>query len=433
MRQTQISRRTFMGRSAAATAVFNIVPRHVLGGPGHTPPSEVITRGVIGTGGRGTGAFVQANEEGKSPVVLAVCDVDKARLDRALKKTERACEGYTDFRRVLERRDIDTVCIATPPHWHALISIAAAQAGKDILCEKPLTRCIGEGQAVIRAVERYGRILQIGTYGRFHSYHGFGPSRELRKLVTSGLLGTPIKVRVSRAHGFNWKVKEWSGRSFLETQPVPSELDYDMWLGPAPFKPYHRHRTHGSFRGYWDYDGGGLADMGQHYLDPLQYILDKDHTSPATIEAEAPWPQHDDAVQMWGRVTLTYEDGTAIIFESGEWGEEEPGGKELPFIEGPKGKLWARYRTEPEGLFEAVKSMPDPPKLIGFEEAVRTRQQPGGHVGAAHRSATLLHLANTAIRTGRKVVFDPKTERFVGDEEANRIAYRPMRAPWTLG
>ena len=431
MGQTRISRRTFMGRTAAATAVFNIVPRHVLGGPGHTPPSDVITRGVIGTGGRGTGAFVKANEEGKTPVVLAVCDVDKDRVDRALKKTERACEGYTDFRRVLERKDIDTVCIATPPHWHSLISIAAAQAGKDILCEKPLTCFIGEGQAVIRTVEKYGRILQIGTYGRFHSYRGYGPSKELRKLVTSGLLGSPVKVRVSRAHGFNWKVKQWSGRPFLETQAVPDELDYDMWLGPAPFKPYHRHRTHGSFRGYWDYDGGGLADMGQHYLDPVQYLLEKDDTSPVEIEAVAPYPPHPEACGKWGRVDMTYADGCKIILETNACGPPTTSGH--PCIEGPKGKVFRGFKTDPTDLKDALAALPDPPRQISdFNESIVTRNKFGLNEVNGNRSNLLVHLANCAIRTGRKLKFDPVKQRFIGDEEANRLADQPMRAPWHL-
>lgn len=428
MSSKDLTRRQFLGRAGTTAATFSIVPRHVLGGPGHTPPSEVITRAVIGTGGRGRSGHVTANREGKPPVTLAVCDVDEKRLAAGLKKAARSCDAYTDFRRVLERKDIDTIHIATPPHWHALMSIASAQAGKDILCEKPLTKFIYEGRAVVDAVRRYGRILQLGTYGRFGKYHRFGPSRELRKLVTSGLLGSPVTVRVAKSQGFNWKVKQWSGKTNLTPQTMPSELHYDMWLGPAPVKPYHPHRVHGSFRGYWDYDGGGLADMGEHYLDPVQYFLDKDDTSPVEIEAYAPWPQHPDAVGMWGRVTLKYEDGTTLILESGEWGEQEKG--KLPFLEGPKGKVYKHYKTEPAGLFEKLRAYPDPPRMIRFQEAVRTRKQPGGNAEVAHRSATLLHLANIAIRTGRKLRYDPVAERFIGDEEANRFVNVPMRAPW---
>ncbi|MEW6250442.1 MAG: Gfo/Idh/MocA family oxidoreductase, partial [Planctomycetota bacterium] len=415
--------------AAQTVAAFYIVPRHVLGGPGCTPPSEVITRAVIGTGGMGMNHVV-ANEAGQPPVTLAVCDVDKTHLAQALKKAGPGCEGYSDFRRVLERKDVDTVHIATPPHWHALIAITAVQAGKDVLGEKPLSRTVGEGRILADAIRRYGRVFQVNTHGRFDNYYQYGASKLLRKLVTSGLLGWPLTVRVGAGEGFNWKVKEWSGRPSLPVEPVPDVLDYDFWLGPAPVKPYHPHRVHASFRGYWDYDGGGLSDMGQHYLDPIQYILDKDNSSPVEIEAEAPWPTHPDAVGLWGTVRLKYIDGTTLILTSGEWGPPPQDG--LPLIEGPKGKVFENYRTEPAGLFDQVSRLPDPPPLLDFETAVRTRQQAGGNADVAHRSCTLVNLANIAIRLGRKLRFDSVKQEFVGDDEANRFVNPPMRAPWHL-
>ncbi len=431
MLKKRVSRRQFVGGAAATVAAFYIVPRHVLGGPGYTPPSEVITRGVIGTGGQGLGHVVE-NVEGQPPVTLAVCDVDQNHVNNALKKAGRSCDAYSDFRYVLERKDIDTIHIATPPHWHALVAIAAAQAGKDVFGEKPCTRTIGEGQALADAMRRYGRIYQVNTHGRFGGYHQipFGATKLLRKLVDSGLLGTPLLVRVTPAQGYNWKVKEWSGRTDLKPELVPSVLNYDMWLGPALEKPYHPHRVHGSFRGYWDYDGGGLADMGQHYLDPLQYLLSKDDTGPVEIEADAPWPPHPDAVGMWGTVRLTYDDGTTLLLQSGEWGPPVEAG--LPFIEGPKGKLYDNYRTDPPGLFEQIAALPDPLPLITFETAVRTRQQPSGNADVSHRSCSLPSLANIAIRTGRKLRWDPVQQRFPDDEQANRFVNPPMRAPWHI-
>jgi hypothetical protein len=199
-----ISRRAFVRSAATTVAAFYIVPRHVLGGPGHTPPSEVITRAVIGTGGQGL-AHVVENVEGKPPVTLAVCDVDRQHLEAGLKKAGRSCEGYADFRRVLDRQDIDTVHIATPPHWHALIAVAAAQAGKDVLGEKPTTRTIGEGRALVEAIRRYGRVYQVNTHSRFENDYQFGATKRLRKLVDSGLLGTPLTVRVTSALDFHWK------------------------------------------------------------------------------------------------------------------------------------------------------------------------------------------------------------------------------------
>ncbi len=429
MHRQRISRRQFVRDAAAAVAAFYIVPRHVLGGPGYTPPSEVLTRAVIGTGGMGM-SHVEPNTEGKPPATLAVCDVDRDHLAAALKRAGKGCQGYSDFREVLERQDIDTIHIATPPHWHALIAIAAAQAGKDVLGEKPTTRTIREGRVLAETMRRYGRIYQVNTHFRFGGYYQFGASKMLRKLADSGLLGTPLIARVGASSGFNWKVNEWSGRTDLTPQPVPEVLNYDMWLGPAPVKPYHPHRVHQSFRGYWDYDGGGLSDMGQHYLDPVQYILNKDDTGPVEIEARAPWPTHPDAVGLWGTVTMKYADGTLLVLSSGEWGPAVP--RDLPFIEGPKGKVYDNYRTDPPGLFEQISALADPPPLIDFETGVRTRQQPGGNADVTHRSCTLVNLANIAIRTGRKLRWDPVREQFIGDEQASRLVDQPMRAPWHL-
>jgi len=310
------------------------------------------------------------------------------------------------------------------------MGIAAAQAGFDIMSEKPFTRTVREGQAYAATVQRYGRILQINTHFRFESYYGYGTTRVLKRLVNSGLLGRPLTVRVFRSLGFDWKIKMWSGRTDLKPQPVPSELDYDMWLGPAPQKPYHPHRVHQSFRGYWDYDGGGLADMGQHYLDPVQYFLGKDETGPIEISAEAPWPPHPDAVQLWGTVTFRYADGDTIMLHSGEWGPSAPEG--LPLIEGPKGKVYENYRTDPPGLFEQLAGTPEPPPLVNFETAVRTREKTGGNEWVAHRSCSLVNLANIAIRTGRTLKWNPDVQVFVDDEGANRMLEPAFRAPWRI-
>lgn len=429
-RRKRITRRRFLRDAGATCAVFSIVPRHVLGGPGYTPPSEVITRAVIGTGGMGLTAHVTENTPGKPPQTLAVCDVDYKHLGNAMKKAGRCCDAYTDWRRVLERTDIDTIHVATPPHWHALIGIAAVQAGFDVYEEKPFTRTIREGRVYVETVQRYGRILQINTHFRFGNYYQFGSSRRLRKLVDSGLLGKPLTVRVTRGQGRDWKIKMWSGRRNLAPREIPPELDYDSWLGPAPKKPYHEHRVHQSFRGYWDYDGGGLADMGQHFLDSVQYFLDKDDTGPIEIVADGPWPPHPDAVGLWGTVRLTYADGDTIILGSGEWGEPEPEG--LPFIEGPAGKVYENYETDPPGLFDKLDAYPDPAPLIDFETAVRTREKPGGNESVSHRSCTLVNLANIAIRCGRPMSWDPDREEFINDAVANRFVDQPMRPPWHL-
>ena len=404
----RVTRRHFLTGSAAALAGISIVPRRVLGAP-FVPPSETLGGALIGVGGRGPGTWGEISK-GHHVVKLAECDVKW--LSNADNKTR-----YTDFRRLLERKDIDVVAIATPPHWHALIAIAAMEAGKDVLSEKPMTRFIAEGRAVVNASKRYGRIFQVGTFGRFDASKD--PKNVLnRKIMKSGLL-KPCEAVIIKRGGH--KVKEWSGLVNAKPHPVPPHLDWDMYCGPSPLKDFHPHRIGGTHRGYWDYEGGGLCDMGQHFLDPFTWTWGKDHTAPVEIEASAP-PAHPEAVGMWGWVELKYADGFTLVFDSNEWGP-----------------LYSRknYRgLKLEDLAEAdrqkVLATPEEAPLRSFAEAVKTRLPAGGNAEAAHRTVTILHLANIAIRTGRKIKFDPEKEVIIGDEEANRLVNVPMRAPWHL-
>lgn len=417
-----ISRRKFLKGALFAVGAFTIVPRRVLGGPGYLSPSDELTRAVIGVGGMGRSHLSYPGAR-----LVAVCDVDEEHLETALFLGGAGVVGYRDFREVLERHDIDIVHIVTPPHWHALMSIAAAEAGKDIWCEKPMTRTIGEGQKVVEAVQKNGRIFRINTWFRFRDdFYRFGtPVKPIRKIVASGMLGWPLKVIVNGNTGFNWKFI-WSGRTNLTPQWIPSQLDYDMWLGPAPYKPYHPHRTHRTFRGYWDYDGGGLGDMGQHYLDPVQYILNKDDTSPVEIDVDAP-QAHPDAVGSWRRINLRYADGCEIILD-GENVESNP-----PFIEGPEGRLYPGLESDIPDLRRKLAQLPDPePQVTDFAEAVRNRQKFALNETNGHRSCTLVNLSKIAVRLGRGLRFDPVAQRFIDDEEANRFINQPMRAPWHL-
>jgi predicted dehydrogenase len=421
-RPSPISRRRFLRTGAAAAAAWTIVPRRVLGGQGFTPPSDTLTRAVVGVGGMGRGHLFYPGA-----VLRAVCDVDRDHLAAAVEIGGPGVAGYTDFREVLERRDIDIVHIATPPHWHALISIAAVEAGKDVWCEKPLTRTIAEGRAVVRAVERTGRIFRVNTWFRFQDrFYGFGTDvKPIKKAVQSGLLGWPLKATVSATTGFDWKFY-WSGLTHLKPEPVPPELDYEFWLGPAPFKPYHPHRVHGTFRGYWDYDGGGLGDMGMHYLDPVQYLLGKDDTSPVEIWADCP-QQHPDACGSWRRIEMKYADGCVIVLD----GENKD--RNAPFLEGPDGKLFRGFESDVPRLRETLAALPDPePQLADFAQAVRTRRKFALNESNGHRSCTLVNLGKIAVQLGRPLRFDPAAERFVGDQEANRLIDQPMRAPWRL-
>lgn len=421
-KRRRLTRRQFIGRTLTAAAALTIVPRRVLGGPGYTSPSDTLTKAVIGVGGMG-----RAHLAYPGATLLAVCDVDADHLKSALEISGPGVRGYRDFREVLERPDIDIVHIATPPHWHALISAAAAEAGKDIWCEKPMTRTIAEGQAVVRAVERNGRIFRVNTWFRFEDeFYGFGSEvRPVKKVVQSRLLGWPIKAIVNATTGFDWKFY-WSGRTNLTPEPVPPELDYDFWLGPAPWKPYHPHRVHGTFRGYWDYDGGGLGDMGMHYLDPVQYLLEKDDTSPVEISADCP-QQHPDACGSWRRIEMKYADGCTIVLD----GENKD--TNAAFLEGPKGRLSPGFRSDIPNLKDLIAGLPDPePRVTDFAEAVRTRRRFALNERNGHRSCTLVNLGKIAVQLGRPLRFDPERQRFIGDDEANRLAEQPMRAPWRL-
>ena len=424
MKRIPVTRRRFLSGSVAALAGISIVPRRILGGPGNIPPSEQLTRGVIGVGGMGRGHVTNLNKGAK---LLAVCDVDARHLEQAVELGGPDVKGYRDFREVIDRNDIDVIHIPTPPHWHGLIAVAAADAGKDIWCEKPMTRTIGEGLKVVEAVRRNRRIFRLNTWFRFRGgFYGLGATvKPVRKAVLNGLLGWPLKVTVSGATGFNWKFN-WSGRTNLPAMPVPEHLDYLMWLGPAPYKPYHPHRVHSTFRGYWDYDGGGLGDMGQHYLDPVQYILGKDDESPVEIEADAP-PQHPDACGTWREVRLRYADGCEIVLDGID---RYP---EAAFIEGPEGRIARGMRSDIPDLERKLDDLPDPdPQVTDFEDAVRNRKTFALNESNGHRSCTIVNLAKIAVRLRRPLRFDGGNWRFVEDERADRYIHQPMRFPWVL-
>lgn len=425
------NRRTFL-KTMGAMGLFTIVPRKVLGGKGYIPPSDQLTKGIIGVGGIGRSNYHFNSSDACR--LISVCDVDKKHLQKALdlgkSKLNEELTPYHDFRDLIKDPNLDIVHIATPPHWHGLMAVEAAKAGKDIWCEKPMTRTIGEGKRVIEAVQRYNRIFRLNTWFRFKDFfYGLGtPVSPLKKLVDSGMLGWPLKVTVSGITGFTWKFF-WVGKENLEPQAVPEELDYDMWLGPAPYKPYNAHRVHQTFRGYWDYDGGGLTDMGQHYLDPIQYLLGKDDDFPVKVEVDAP-QQHPDAVGIWHKIVYTYADGCQIVLE----GEGFESKTKTPYIEGPKGKVYRGFECTIPDVMDKLAELPDPePQRTDFLECVKTRQKFALNEVNGHHSCTLVNMAAVALRLGRqKLEFDPATQTFVNDDAANAYIDQPMRGPWKI-
>ena len=418
---TQSSRRNFLKGSAALLAGITIVPRHVLG-KGFIAPSDQLTKGVIGVGGMGQGHLTLGGTR-----VVAICDVDQNHLKNTLAKLEKGTKALTDYRELIQLPEVDIVHIATPPHWHGIMAADAARAGKDIWAEKPMTRTIGEGKRVVEAVQQHGRIFRLNTWFRFEgNFYGMNTTvKPIKKLVDSGMLGWPLKVTVSRHTGFDWKFF-WVGKTDLKPEPVPAELDYEKWLGPAPYKPYNKHRVHGTFRGYWDYDGGGLGDMGQHYLDPIQYLLGKDHTSPISVEVDAP-QQHTDAVGTWRRIEYTYEDGCKIILDG------EGKDTNAAYIEGPNGKVYNGFRCDIPDFEKKLAAFPEPePQVTDFIEAVKKRQKFALNEDNGHRSCTIVNMGLAALRLNRSLKFDPVKQLFIDDEGANRLIDQPMRAPYTL-
>jgi predicted dehydrogenase len=359
--------------------------------------------------------------------LLAICDADKSHLQSTLTKVGSSVKGYSDFRELLLRPDIDIVHIATPPHWHGIMSVMAAEAGKDVWCEKPMTRTIGEGKRVMEAINATGKMFRLNTWFRFKdNFYGLNtPVKPLKKVVESGVLGWPLKVTISGVTGFDWKFY-WVGKTNLTPQPVPAELDYNMWLGPAPEKPYHIHRTHQTFRGYWDYDGGGLGDMGQHYIDPVQYFLGKDNTSPVKVEVDAPQQDYD-AIGTWRKITYTYADGCQIILD----GENRD--QNAAYIEGPNGKIFKGFKSTIPNLNALIDTLPEPaPQITTFSESVRTRQKFALNEQNGFRSATIVNMGVIALRLGRTLEFDPETLTFKNDEEANKLINQPMRGEWRI-
>ena len=438
---SRMSRRDVL-RASAAFGVFNIVPAKVLAAA--TAPSNQLARAVIGCGGiSSSGNHIPS----KASRLVGVVDCYKPRTLAAVAKAEKLgfgkVKGYNNFLEALADPTVDIVHICTPPHWHGCMSAMAAKAGKDIWCEKPMTRTVGEGIRVKELVEKNKRMFRLNTWFRFQdTFYGFGTTVEpIRQIVENGLLGKgPIKCVFGEGQGFTWKFG-WSGHIQDKAWRIPKDLDWDMWLGPAPWKPFTPDRFGGTFRGYWDYDSGGLGDMAQHYLDPLQYLLCKDETSPVKIEYKG-LPQHPEAVGSFDRFTLTYADGTEVILDGDVSLRDEPllrGSNGLCVYKKAKDGKTLRIR-EADGTWwpeeKVLKTLADLPKpakqQTDFIDSCIKRKKFALNEANGFRSCTMFNLAIVAWRLGRGFEFDPVTLHAKNDEAAERFLYQEdmMREPW---
>lgn len=427
---TRLSRRSFLKSGAGATAALalpQIVSARLLGA---AAPSNLITVGFIGTGDHGTGWNLRRYLELRELCrVLVVCDVDGARMRRAKEIVDeqyqnRDCGMTKDFREVLARRDIDAVMISTPDHWHTLMSVLAVRAGKDVQCEKP-TLSIDEGKILIREVRRHQRVFQTSTEDRsIPVYH------RMAELVRNGRIGKVRRVEVILP-------KQPTVPGDPTPQPVPPDLDWEMWLGPAPFAPYTKDRVHFNFRWIEDYSGGIICDWGTHLFDTAQWALDVERSGPVEIEGTGTFWSGGlyNTVKDYD-VTFHYANGVVMTCR--------PGNPSIRFI-GTDGWVGnTGWRGELQASSEAIKNArigPDEIHLYtnpqgehhDFLQCVKSRKDPYFPVDIGHRVASVCHLANIAIKVGRKLKWDPVKEEFLGDDKANELRkVRPMRPPWTL-
>jgi len=444
----RLTRRSFLrcvaAAAGAAAAAPYVVPASCLGAEGRPAPSNRITMGCIGLGGRGT-VDMQSFLGYEQVQIVALCDVDAGStryedawlrgLAPAKETVEKhygskspsgeykGCAGYADFRDLLARQDVDTVCVATPDHWHAGIVVAAAKAGKDVYCEKPLSLTIADGRAMVEAVTRYGRVFQCGSQRRSSAQ-----CRRSCELVRNGRIGKLQTVRIGLPGG-HW-IRSNAKKTF-DPEPVPEGFDYDLWLGPAPWAAYTFNRCHWNFRWNLDYSGGQVTDWGAHYIDMAQWGMGTERTGPVEVEGKGTWPERG---ALWNTATAfeftcTYAGGVKMVVTSSGGG--------VRFI-GSDGWVDLEGGTEPAGLARSVIG-PDEIHLYesasqhgNFVECVVSRKPTAAPVEVAHRSITPSHLGNIAMLLGRKLRWDPEKETFLDDPQADAMRSRPYRSPWRV-
>jgi len=402
-RNRRTTRRGFLKAAAAAAPL--VVSSGAFGA------SDRINMGAIGVGGRGSGVF-RSLTRARGVQAVAVCDVQEPRLG-PFKAAGLAV--YRDFRDMLARGDIDAVVVASPSQWKPLHAIAAAKAGADVYCEKPMTLTVREGRAMVQAVRRYGGVFQHGTQQR--------SSREFRfacEMVRSGRIGRLESVTVN--------VGGPPRQCYLPGQGAVRGVDWDFWLGPAPWRPFNERicmRGCGAWEGYFDYSGGGMTGWGSHHFDIAQWGLAADETGPVEIIPPK---------RRGGGVTFRYASGV-VVHHSGRMDEWA-----VVFV-GRRGRIAVnrgKLRTWPAGIMaeptrrDEVRLYPSRGHGQNFLDCIRTRRKPICDVEVGHRTMTVCHLGNIAQWLRRPLKWDPAKEEFIGDAQAARWLDRPRRDPWTL-
>jgi predicted dehydrogenase len=434
------NRRQFLkGALGSAVALMGfpvIVPSVVLGRSGKTAPSNRITVGCLGVGWQGTSNMEDFLRESDARVI-AVCDVDANHLKEAKWSVDRwygnkDCRTFHDFREMIARDDIDVLSIGLPDHWHAIPAIEAAKSNKDIYGEKPLSHSLVEGRAMCNAVKEYDRIWQTGSWQRSQQHFRFAC-----ELVLNGRIGKVSVVEVGLPSGHT----DFEGTAGQERmQDPPDELDYDFWLGPAPYAPYAPARVHKNWRWNLDYGGGQLMDWVGHHVDIAHWGLGLDYSGPVEVVGTGVYPRDglwNSATTYW--IEATYENGLKMIIAGG-YPQVCDGHNGTKWI-GEYG--WVRVDRQgvdafPQKLLqekfgpEEVHLFHSPGHIRNFLDCVKSRQQTITPCEVAHRSATPGHLGQIAVLLGRKIRFGPHTEEIIGDPTAARMLGNSMRSPWHL-
>ncbi len=415
--KTRFTRRRFL-HAASCSAGAVVASPYLVPGTAFGANEQIIT-GHIGVGGRGRSHLGLGR-------AVAVCDVDKKKMapaqERVAKGNNGKCETYGDFRKMLDRKDIDAVAISTPDHWHALPTIYACQRGKHVYCEKPLTLMIAEGRAMVAAARENHVIVQTGSQQR--SAANF---RLACELVRNGRIGKLARVEVG-IPGCNHP-----GKLGPDGDPPP-ELDYDFWLGPAKWRPYNQKRVHYNFRFWLDYSGGQMTNWGAHHIDIAQWGMGADDTGPVKTEGTGTFdPEGRFTVPASYDITHTYAGGVTVHV-----GQKYKGGTTFFGEQGTIHVNRGRLSSEPE---EIVKQPIADDEIHLYQSGnhhgdflacVKSGKLPICDVEIGHRTATVCHLGNLCVLSGRAIQWDPVEEQIVGDDEANAMVNRPYRAPWKL-
>ncbi|NQT39914.1 MAG: Gfo/Idh/MocA family oxidoreductase [Planctomycetes bacterium] len=445
MSQSKSTRRDFLKKSTGAAVAAGTVPYLFTSSQAKAEDkNDRPNMASIGTGGMGSGDGRSAS---RFADVVACCDVDRARAERFAGHFEKKPEIYGDYRKLLERKDIEVVTIGTPDHWHSRIVIDALRAGKDVQCQKPLTLTIDEGKQICKVVKASGKILHIGTQQRSENNKMF---LKAIVLAQSGRLGKKLTATCSIGGG--------PGGGPWEPSDPPESLNWDFWLGQAPKVPFTSQRCHGNFRWWYEYSGGKMTDWGAHHIDIAQWGLGYTDSGPISAEGKGEFPNHPadfDATKFLNgeqtipngyntatkfSITLEYKNGNKMIVQDGPdngvWFEGEKGkifvnrgrltGKPVDDLT-PADNEWLEAE-----VIKLYNGMEPGDHMRHFFECLKLRKFTVSDPFTHHRTMTSCHLCNLAILLKRKLQWDPDKEDFIGDEVASKLRSRKQRAPYTI-